>query len=382
MRKETGAEKSTARARRALFASGAFYALVAFEFFYMASPFGVYLYAVYGPGLDWLEASGSTSWLIQFFLPHLVEETSSVLVDVHEPVGAVLFAGGLAGFAIGVFQIYRAKMRRSGAVTGGLYRSIRHPQYLALIVASIGMVLLWPRYLVVVATVTVTFIYTALAMAEERACLREFPGYADYMRRTGRFLPAAFRLGLDLRIPSAERRLARLAAWSSLYLAVTALALVAAFAIRVHAVDSLHTHTTGDGVYVSVVRLSDDDLAAVAEIARAAPEAQAALSGSEHLIAYVVPVNMYISEIPMVLPPGETFGHTVPRARDPNRYKVILTEAVFGGEGPREGGDILWHAVHKLPLAEVHVDLATGTVSATYPPPAKPFYGTRQVPLF
>ena len=84
MRKETGAEKSAARARRALFASGAFYALVAFEFFYMASPFGAYLYAVYGPGLDWLEASGSTSWLIQFFLPHLVEETSSVLIDVHE----------------------------------------------------------------------------------------------------------------------------------------------------------------------------------------------------------------------------------------------------------------------------------------------------------
>ena len=82
MRKETGAEKSAARARRALFASGAFYALVAFEFFYMASPFGAYLYAVYGPGLDWLEASGSTSWLIQFFLPHLVEETSSVLVDL------------------------------------------------------------------------------------------------------------------------------------------------------------------------------------------------------------------------------------------------------------------------------------------------------------
>ena len=172
---------TASHARRALIASAVFYVLIAFEFFYMASPFAAYLYAVYGPGLDWLESSALTSWSIPFFLPHIVAETRSFPVDMLETAGFVLFVGGLAGFAFGAFQIYRAKLRRADAVMGGLYRYIRHPQYLALIVASVGMVLVWPRYLVLVLTVTVIFIYIALAKAEEGICRRQYPGYAAYM---------------------------------------------------------------------------------------------------------------------------------------------------------------------------------------------------------
>ena len=54
--------KAHNQARGALWASISFYVLIAFEFFYMASPFAAYLYAVYGPGLDWLQASSATSW--------------------------------------------------------------------------------------------------------------------------------------------------------------------------------------------------------------------------------------------------------------------------------------------------------------------------------
>ena len=55
MSKETLARKAHMQARGALWASMGFYVLIAFEFFYMASPFAAYLYAVYGPGLDWLQ---------------------------------------------------------------------------------------------------------------------------------------------------------------------------------------------------------------------------------------------------------------------------------------------------------------------------------------
>ena len=368
------------QARRALWASGVFYVLIAFEFFYMASPFAAYFYAVYGPGLDWLQVSGTTSWLIQFFMPHLVEETRSVLIDGHESVGIVLSVGGLAGFALGAIQIYRAKLRREEAVMGGLYRHIRHPQYLALIVASLGMLLIWPRYLVLMLTVTVVFIYIALARAEEGRCLRQFPGYAAYMQRTGRFLPARFSLNIAVRF--GDSRLARVAGWALSYVSVLGLALVLAFGIRVHTLNALHTHQTDEGVYVSVVEMTDEDLAAVATLARSAPEAQAAVSGRTRLLNYVVPTEMYISEIPMFLPPGQVFGHAVPSDRNPALYKVIFTQAVFGGEGPPPGGDILWQAVNKKPLVEVHVDLKAKTVSATFPPPAEPFYDNRQVPLF
>ncbi len=380
MTNETETGKGMIQARRALWASSVFYVLIAFEFFYMASPFAAYFYAVYGPGLDGLQVSGTTSWVIQFFMPHLVEETRSVLIDAHEFMGRVLLLGGLAGFAVGVIQIYRAKLRRDDAVMGGLYRHIRHPQYLALIVASIGMLLIWPRYLVLMLTVTVIFIYIALAKAEEGRCLRQFPEYADYMKRTGMFLPAWFSPSVSLRI--GDSQLARFSGWALSYVVVLGLALLLAFGVRVHAMNAFYIYQGEEGVYLSVAEITDEDLASVAAIARSAPEAQVALSGKEHLLNYVVPTEMYISEIPMYLPPGAVFGHTVPSDRDPALYKVIFTEAVFGGEGLPTGGDILWYAVNKMPLVEVHVDLNAKAVTATFPPPVEPFYDNRQVPLF
>ncbi len=365
-------------ARRTLWASGAFYALVAFEFFYMASPFAAYFYGVYGPGLDWLEASASTSWLVRFFMPHVVEETTSRFVDIHEWTGRVLFLGGLAGFAVGAVQVYRAKLHRNGAVTGGLYRHIRHPQYLALIVASIGMLLLWPRYLVAVATVTVVFVYVALARAEERLCLARFPGYRDYMKATGMFLPR--RCGLAL--PTGKGRLARIVSGGLAYFTVLGLVLLAATGIRSHAIESFYAHEAPEGIYLSLVRIPDEDLASVARIARAAPDAERVLLGKTALIAYVLPTGMYVSEIPMVLPPGERFGHRIPPDRNPALYKVVFTEAVFGGAAQPAGRDILRRAVNKKPLLEVHLDLAARKATATFPPPATPVYGGRQVPVF
>lgn len=380
MSQKTPTRTAHRRARGALWASTGFYVLIAFEFFYMASPFAAYLYAVYGPGLDWLQASWATSWAIHFFLPHIVAETRSVLVNALESVGFALFGAGLAGFAAGVFQIYRAKLRRSDAVMGGLYRHIRHPQYLALIVASVGMLLIWPRYLVVIATVTVIFVYIALAKAEERICLRQFTGYADYMRRTGMFLPAF--LTPDFPLPDGTRIATRVAAWSFTYAAVLASALLAASMLRTYALDSLYRTEVEDNVYLSVVEISDGDLEAVATLASSAAGAKQSLAGRQHLLNFVIPAEMYISEIPMKLPPGASFGHEVPENRDPALYKVVFTEPIFDGDGLPPDGDVLAHAVNKMPLVEVHVDLAANEVSAVIPPPEEPFYGNRQVPVF
>ena len=91
---------------------------------------------------------------------------------------------------------------------------------------------------------------------------------------------------------------------------------------------------------------------------------------------------MYVSEIPMHLPAGARYSHRVPTDRNPARYKVVFTQAVFSrGDLPDPDG-ILWNAVHKTALWEVHVDLGAGQVIASYAPPEKPSYGDRQVPLF
>ena len=204
------------------------------------------------------------------------------------------------GFAIGAFQIYRAKLRRADAVDavqGGLYRYIRHPQYLALVVASVSMVLIWPRYLVLVLTVTVVFIYIALAKAEEAICLRRFPAYAGYMEGTEMFLPV--RLPRNLLLPADAGVMRRVASWGLAYAVALGLALLAATGLRTLALDSLYAMSAGGDVYVSVVEIGDGDLAAVGELARTAPGAQEVIGDRGHLLNYVVPANMYISEIPV-----------------------------------------------------------------------------------
>ena len=84
----------------------------------------------------------------------------------------------------------------------------------------------------------------------------------------------------------------------------------------------------------------------------------------------------------MRLPAGERFGHAVPHDRDPNRYKVVFTRALFGPGGPPAAGNVLAEALNKRPLVEVHVNLGTDAVEAVHPPPETAFYSNRQVPVF
>lgn len=76
----------------------------------MASPFSIYFYGVYGPGLDWLEESSLTSWTTRFFFPHLLEANKPSVIVVFETSGMILFYTGSLGFALGAFQIYRENL--------------------------------------------------------------------------------------------------------------------------------------------------------------------------------------------------------------------------------------------------------------------------------
>lgn len=370
--------------RGASWASAAFYLLIAFEFFYMISPFAGYLYAVYGPGLDWLAGSRTASWLVSFFLPHIAAQTTSPFVDVAEVIGSLLFVGGVVAFAVGATQIYVSKLRGKGSVQGSIYRWVRHPQYLALMVASFGMALVWPRFLVLFGFVTVAFVYTALARAEERACARQFPGYAAYKARTGMFVPrpleASFRL-----LPWPRGRALQAALWALCYVAALAVAATAGHAVQSHAIGSLYAHYTEDAAYVSVGAMPEAQIAALAEVATGDARVAAALEeagGASRFINYVLPTEMYVSEIPMHLPEGVTTGHVFPRNHDRSRYKIIFTKAAFGPGPTPPPTSILGEALNKSPVVEAWIDRAANQVVRIFPPPADAFYDGMPVPLF
>lgn len=74
-------------------------------------------------------------------------------------------------------------------ITDGPYAHVRHPMYLALLLAGLGLVALfqdWPKLLCWIALLVV--LRTKSGM-EEKAMAARFPGYRDYASMTGRFLP-------------------------------------------------------------------------------------------------------------------------------------------------------------------------------------------------
>ncbi len=166
-----------------------FYLLIGLEIIIMISPFAAYFYAVYGPVLNFLYDYKITAWLAGFFLPHAVF-SKSMLLNFLNGFGRGLFSLGLIFFLLGAFQIYSAKLRRKPMVTGILYRWIRHPQYLFLAITGLGLLLFWPRFIILILYVSILFVYYMLARYEEQKMLEEHgDDYRNYMHRTGMFLP-------------------------------------------------------------------------------------------------------------------------------------------------------------------------------------------------
>ena len=143
-----------------------FYLLIGLEIVIMISPFAGFFYAGYGPLLDFLYGIKKTAWLTGFFLPHAVAAKNNSL-NFLNALGRSLFSLGLIAFLVGAVQVYSAKIRRKGIVSSILYRWVRHPQYLFLAISGLGLLLFWPRFLILVLYISMLFVYYILAKNEE-----------------------------------------------------------------------------------------------------------------------------------------------------------------------------------------------------------------------
>jgi protein-S-isoprenylcysteine O-methyltransferase Ste14 len=165
--------------------------IVALEFVIMISPFAMVFYAALNPFLLALNQSAATRWLTAFFLPHMVVPPD-VFLKTLRVLGSVAFLGGVFVFLVCAAQVYAGKLFRSGVAQGGLYRLIRHPQYVALALAAWGLAVMWPRFLTLALFAVMLFLYFLLARDEKRRMLNRFgESYQRYLSRTGMFLPRA-----------------------------------------------------------------------------------------------------------------------------------------------------------------------------------------------
>ncbi len=224
------------------------YFVIAFEVLIMISPFAGFFYSVFNPVLLKLAGNSSTRWLSAFYLPHMVLPQDWFLQFVRV-MGSVLFVAGMLIFFVCAGQIYTAKFTKKGAVLGGLYSVIRHPQYLALGMAGLGLSILWPRFLTIVLWLVMTLVYYFLAKDEERRMLNAHEiTYRAYMKKTGMFLPKSVEKSLT---PSSGIGKAALA------LCFIAVVMGSAFLLRAYTISRLTLWTKSPNV-IGVAILPED----------------------------------------------------------------------------------------------------------------------------
>lgn len=102
-------------------------------------------------------------------------------------IGNSFMLFGLILMGKGWWQIHRAK---GALVTSGIYRYIRHPQYLGLFMIILGMLVQWPTLATILMAPILLWIYYRLAIREEKELEDQFGEvYLQYRTSTPAFLP-------------------------------------------------------------------------------------------------------------------------------------------------------------------------------------------------
>jgi protein-S-isoprenylcysteine O-methyltransferase Ste14 len=149
----------------------------------------------------WVIATFALIGLLDAYLPAYTDrkEFWTLDGDAIRWLGVVLFA---AGGALRIWPVFVLGRRFSGLVaiqpghtlvTTGLYRVVRHPSYLGLLVSSLGWALAFRSAVGVLLAALLTPPLVARIRAEERLLRSQFGSeYEVYCNRTSRLIPAVY----------------------------------------------------------------------------------------------------------------------------------------------------------------------------------------------
>ena len=387
-----------------------FYFLIGLEIVIMISPFAGFFYAGYGPLLNFLYSVKATSWLTGFFLPHAAIAKNDLL-NFLNGLGRSLFSFGLVAFFIGAAQIYSAKIGRKGVASSILYRWVRHPQYLFLAISGLGLLLFWPRFIILVLYISMLYVYYLLAKNEEDRMLKQHgDSYAAYMQHTAMFVPGEpgkkiFRVFLG-RIKS--HRLALAAGYGLILF----LGILAAFGLRRYTISQIshiylpEKHITA----ISIFPRSDQAIKKILDVVYEDSRITSILSeyrqkkGQKGFLVHLMPVHyrmqgLFVAPFNTENAPGRkstwknvvdfVFGSlSTPRHKkmmgrmNSSGVLLIFSQLTWPDGKYAPADQALNFSVKHLPLLEVDVDLENHTVVEVQNTPKRNLWGRMPMPAF
>jgi protein-S-isoprenylcysteine O-methyltransferase Ste14 len=107
------------------------------------------------------------------------------------PLGSLITIVGVLLVVLGWREVYRA---RGSLATTGIYRYLRHPQYLGILMVTAGWLVHWPTLPGLVMWPVLLVLYYRLSRREEAYLAQEFgEAYRAYASRTPMLLPVRLR---------------------------------------------------------------------------------------------------------------------------------------------------------------------------------------------
>ena len=135
-----------------------------------------------------MQGLAASAYVLTIFLDTPPGWIPEGLTPILEILGIAIFlVGGLLVF-FGWDKIFNAK--GTALVTEGLYKHVRHPQYLGILLATLGLIVFRFSPISVALWPVLAFIYYRLARKEEKKCEEKFgEEFREYRRRVPMFLP-------------------------------------------------------------------------------------------------------------------------------------------------------------------------------------------------
>lgn len=286
----------TDKKNRNLLIAGAIFAyfLIGIEIIIMISPFALYFYSVYGPVLKFFSTSPYLSWTTEFFLPHMIFLNDPLILGISYL--QILLVIGLILFFTAAAPLYYGRFRKKGVVQISFYSKVRHPQYLFLAISGFGLLLYWPRFIILIMYVTMLYVYYLLARNEEWRMQHEVPDiYAKYMKDTPMFLPGEpggkiYGLLFGWIKPK----------WLGIltsYLLAIVISLSLAMAIRAYTVSQLPTVENGTMILLSVFPRPDQEITELYESLESSPEISTSIHELKPNLAYIFPGDYFLTAL-------------------------------------------------------------------------------------
>lgn len=128
------------------------------------------------------------------FLPSSVPQPGRIL----KSIGGALELIGLAILAVSIYDLRKSltvlplPVRSGELQVRGMYKSMRHPMYTAVLILSLGIAIGSNRVIKYVLLAGLIVLFNFKARYEEQLLLKKYSGYKGYMLKTPRFLPLIF----------------------------------------------------------------------------------------------------------------------------------------------------------------------------------------------